>query len=308
MFFQNTINKRIELKGIGIHSGKTVSTYLVPAPVDTGIVFLPYRKNDFSGINAKIENLLHVKNAITIGTNDFSIQTIEHFMAAFSAYDITNLYILVDGQELPILDGSALEIVRSIEQVGIHVQNAFCDIYYIPYPLWIEKEGRYLIALPSDDFKITYTIDFSSKSDAVGIQTAHYNINKDLFKKSIAPARTFGFLEDIEQLKSRNLALGGSLENALVFTKSNLMNDALRFNNECVRHKILDLIGDLSLVGYKLKGHFIAHKAGHFMDMELVKKINKVITKNKRSRNISRNLRKRKEIEFKKFRDKMNLE
>lgn len=308
MYFQNTIKKRIELKGIGIHSGETVRTYLVPAPVNTGIVFLPHRQNDFTGINANIENLLHVKNAITIGTNDFSIQTIEHFMAAFSAFDITNLYILVDGQELPILDGSASEIVRSIEKAGIHVQNAFCDIFYIPYPLWIEKEGRYLIALPSDDFKITYTIDFSSKSDVVGIQTAHFNIDRNAFKKSIAPARTFGFLEDIEQLKSRNLALGGSLENALVFTKRNLMNDALRFNNECVRHKILDLIGDLSLVGYKLKGHFIAHKAGHFMDMELVKKINKLITKNKRSRDFSRNLRKRKEIEFKKFLDKMNLE
>ncbi len=307
MYFQNTIKKRIELKGIGIHSGETVRTYLVPAPVNTGIVFLPYRQNDFSGINANIENLLHVKNAITIGTNDFSIQTIEHFMAAFSVFDITNLYVLVDGKELPILDGSAREIVNFIEEAGILVQNAFSDIFYIPYPLWIEKEGRYLIALPSDEFKITYTIDFSSKSDAVGVQTAHFSIDKDAFKKSIAPARTFGFFEDIEHLKSRNLALGGSVENALVYTKSKLINDDLRFNNECVRHKILDLIGDLSLVGYKMKGHFIAHKSGHSMDMELVKKINKIILKNKRSGDFSGNLRKRKEVEFKKFLDKINL-
>ena len=129
MYFQNTIKKRIELKGIGIHSGETVKIYLVPAPINTGIVFLPYHQNDFTGINANVDNLLHVKNAITIGTSDFSIQTIEHFMAVFSAYEITNLYVLVDGQELPILDGSAKRIVDSIEDVGIHVQNAFCNIY-----------------------------------------------------------------------------------------------------------------------------------------------------------------------------------
>ena len=307
MFFQNTLKKRVELNGIGIHNGEMTKVLLSPAPVNTGIVFLPFRTDNLSGIDAHVENLLYTQNAITIGNNGISIQTIEHFMAAFSALDITNLYVLVDGNELPILDGSSREIVNAIENAGIHTQNDFYDIFYIPYPIWIEKKGRYLIALPSDDYKITYTIDFTSKSNAIGTQTAHFNIDKETFIKSIAPARTFGFVEDLKRMKTNNLARGGSMDNALVFTRNKLMNENLRFENECVRHKILDLIGGLSLAGYKMRGHFIAHKSGHRMDMELVKKINKVMNRKKRSRSISRHILKRKEVEFRRFLNKMNI-
>lgn len=307
MFFQNTLNKRVELNGIGIHNGEMTKVFLVPAPVNTGIVFLPFQPGDLSGIDAHVENLLYTKNAITIGNNGISIQTIEHFMAVFSALDITNLYVLVDGNELPILDGSSIEIVEAIEKAGIHTQNDFYEIFYIPYPIWIEKKGRYLIALPNNDYKITYTIDFTAKSNAVGTQTAHFNIDKETFIKSIAPARTFGFIEDIKRMKTNNLARGGSLNNALVFTRNKLINEHLRFENECVRHKILDLIGGLSLAGYKMRGHFIAHKSGHRMDMELVKKINKVIIRKKRARSISKAILKRKEVEFQRFLRKMNL-
>jgi UDP-3-O-[3-hydroxymyristoyl] N-acetylglucosamine deacetylase len=308
MFFQNTLKTRVEVEGIGIHSGEISRVSLVPAPVNTGIVFLPYVNEEPSTrVKAHINNLLFTNNAITIGNDLINIQTIEHFMATFYAYDITNLYVLVKGNELPILDGSAKEIVDAIERAGIYTQNAFYEVFYIPYPIWVENDGRYLIAIPSNEFKITYTIDFTSKSNAIGTQTAHFTIDKGVFKEAIAPARTFGFSEDLDQLKTNNLALGGSLENALLFTRDGLVNDNLRFTNECVRHKILDLIGDLALAGYKMKGHFMAHKSGHSMDTELVRKINKLMKRKQVSRNISHYLLRKKEMEFNRFKRKMNL-
>ncbi|MFW6138499.1 MAG: UDP-3-O-acyl-N-acetylglucosamine deacetylase [Spirochaetota bacterium] len=307
MFFQTTIRDSIELNGIGLHSGKKSTVYLMPAPVSTGIVFVPYKEDKENSIRVYIDNLLHSNNAITIGNDSFSIKTIEHFMAAFYALDITNLFVVVDGTELPILDGSSNQIVESILETGSQVQNAFYEIFYLPYPIWIEEDGSYLIALPSNNFKITYTIDFSLKSSAVGTQTAHFNVTKDTFINELASARTFGFLEDIDYLKANNLAMGGSLHNALVYTRDRLINEDLRFTNECVRHKILDLIGDLSLVGYKMMGHFIAHKSGHSMDMALVKKIDRIIKRRKKTPAISRELLEKRNKEFKEFKKRMNL-
>jgi UDP-3-O-[3-hydroxymyristoyl] N-acetylglucosamine deacetylase len=247
-------------------------------------------------------------NAITIGTETFSIQTIEHFMAAFYAYGITNAAVIVYGNEMPILDGSSKKIVEAIEEKGIQSQAAFQEMFRVPYPIWIEQNDGYLIALPSNDFRITYTIDFSSKSEAVGTQTAHYIIDRETFVESIAPARTFGFYEELELLKKNNLARGGSLENALVYTKSGLINDDLRFSNECVRHKMLDLIGDLSLVGYRLSGHIIAYKAGHAMDLALARKIDMVRKRKQRKSIITRDILRRREFEFNKFKKRINLE
>ena len=313
MQFQNTIQKRIDFDGIGIHSGERVRASLLPAPVNTGIVFLPAGKNGGEGIlaeggiQAHVKNLLLTSNAITIGHEMFSVQTIEHFMAAFYAMDVDNLFVLVEGSELPILDGSSKDIVKAIDETGTFAQSALQEAFSIPYPIWIENGGSYLIALPGDDFKITYTIDFSSKSHAVGTQTAHYRIDKETFAKALAPARTFGFYEEIEYMKGKRLARGGSLENALIFTKDGLMNEELRFTDECVRHKILDLIGDLSLVGCKLSGHFIAHKSGHTMDMELVKRINRVIKRTGVAFRISRNILRKKHQEYARFKKRLKL-
>jgi UDP-3-O-[3-hydroxymyristoyl] N-acetylglucosamine deacetylase len=228
-------------------------------------------------------------------------------MAAFYAFGITNADVVVYGNEMPILDGSSKQIVEALDATGIQSQAAFQEMFRIPYPIWIEENGSYLIALPSSDFRITYTIDFSLKSDAVGTQTAHYVIDRDTFVESIAPARTFGFYEELEYLKKNNLARGGSLENALVYTKNGLINDNLRFSNECVRHKMLDLIGDLSLVGYRLSGHIIAYKAGHAMDLALARKIDMVRKRKQRNRIISREILRRREFEFNKFKKRINL-
>ena len=307
MFFQNTISNDIRFEGKGIHTGEQSTVLIKPAPVDTGIRFVQWGEDPANGIQAHIDNLIHTNNSITIGKNGNSIQTIEHFMAVFYAYDIQNLFIFVDGKELPILDGSSVKIAEAVEHAGIQVQNAFSEVFYIPYPIWVEGEGRYLIALPSDEYKVTYTIDFSSKSKAVGTQTACFNIDKETFRTSIAPARTFGFSEDLDGLKNRKLALGGTLDNALLYTQERLVNKGLRFENECVRHKILDFIGDLSLTGYKMRGHFIAYKAGHAMDAELVQKITQIIRRKRMARTVPSTILKQKEIEFIRFKRRMNL-
>ena len=306
MFFQSTISDRVEFCGVGLHSGKRAKVILHPAPPHTGAVFLPHNRDKRHGIRATIENLRKTNNAITIGRNGFSVATIEHFMASFYALDITNIYIEVEGDEVPILDGSSNEIVKGILDVGVKAQNAFCDIFYVPYPIWIEDDDSYLIVLPNNNFKVTYTIDFSSKSSAIGTQTASYIVNHETFKRSIAPARTFGFFEDIDYMRTNRLALGGSLDNALVYTKHELINDNLRFDNECVRHKILDLVGDVSLVGYKIRGHFIAYKSGHAMDMMLARKIDGVIKKSRQTDDLSEEVKKE-ELEFKRFKKRIDL-
>jgi len=307
MQLQKTIGKAVSLEGVGIHSGKKSHVLLTPASLNTGIVFKPANPKSSTGIVARVDNLVCTRNAITIGRDGYSIQTIEHFMAVFYVLGITNLYVIVDGEELPILDGSSIKILEAVKEAGIVFQEDYSEAFSIPYPIWIEEDGKYLIALPGDGFRITYTIDFSSKSRAIGTQTAHFNVTPEIFEESIAPARTFGFFEDMDDLRSNNLGLGGSLENALIYTRDELLNPNLRFANECVRHKILDLIGDLSLVGFQLRGYFIAHKSGHSMDMEMVKRIRRIASRSKRYKVLPRELVKRKEREFLRFRKKINL-
>ena len=307
MNFQSTIQRRVDFNGVGIHSGEESQVSLIPAPMNTGIVFKSALDANGEGFHAHVRYLRSTSNAITVGVDGFSVQTIEHFMAAFYALGISNLYVQVEGPELPILDGSCRNIVDKIEEAGIHNQNAVQDIFFIPYPIWVENGGSYLIALPGEDFKVTYTIDFSSKSSAVGTQTAHYKIDRSTFVQSIAPARTFGFYEDIETLRRKKLGLGGSFANALIFTKDTLMNEGLRFADECVRHKILDLIGDLSLVGCPLRGHFIAHKSGHAMDMELAKRIDRMMKRKRIPVHVSRQILRKKEEEFLLFKRRLNL-
>jgi len=307
MLLQGTVQREIEFEGVGLHRGRSVKVTIQPASADTGIVFCSISDGYIYQVRAHYTNLVTTHNAITIGNEGFSIQTIEHFMAAFYALGVSNASILVQGREMPILDGSSKQIIEAILAAGIQTQDVIQENFRIPYPVWIEKNGGYLIALPADDFRVTYTIDFSPKSSAVGTQTAHFIVDRDTFIESIAPARTFGFYEELEHLKRNNLALGGSLDNALVFTRDGLINDDLRFANECVRHKVLDLIGDLSLIGYRLAGHFIAYKAGHAMDLELARKIDMVRRRKQRSKIISREIVRRREFAFKKFKQRVNL-
>ena len=317
MYFQGTIRKELSFKGIGLHTGRMSNVMLLPAPPGTGIIFIRNKigksfnidksLKEGRGIRAHISNITETNNALTIGNENYSVKTIEHFMAAFYSLGLTNLYVIVDEDEMPILDGSSKEIVKKIEKAGVVIQNAICTPVYLPYPLWVEKNGSYLIALPSSIFKVTYTIDFTSKSKAVGTQTAQFVVTRETFKKEISPARTFGFYEDIEKLKSYNLAKGGSVENAIIFTRDGMINSGLRFTDECVRHKILDLIGDMALLGTRVVAHFIAYKSGHTLDIEMVRKIAKSVRRTRHSNKVPPDLIKRKQREFNIFRKKINL-
>jgi UDP-3-O-[3-hydroxymyristoyl] N-acetylglucosamine deacetylase len=307
MRFQATVKREIELRGIGLHSGTTVRVKIQPAPAGTGIEFTSMVSPSFEPVRAHYSNLVNTSNAITISNSSYSIQTIEHFMAALYSLGVYNARILVQGNEMPILDGSSTQIVAAIQEAGVRMQALPQEVFRIPYPIWVEENGGYLIALPADDFRITYTIDFSLKSSAVGTQTAHFIVDTRTFCDSIAPARTFGFYDELEYLKKNNLALGGSLENALVFTKDGLINDDLRFSNECVRHKVLDLIGDLSLIGRPLEGHFIAYKSGHAMDLALTRKIDMVRLRKQRSRVLSKELMRRRESVYRRFKQRVNV-
>jgi len=312
MYFQGTIKKEITIEGIGLHTGRKNIVRILPAAPDTGIVFTPMRSGeglatDENAVCANITNVIATNNALTIGNDNFKVKTIEHFLAAFFALGVTNLIVMVDGEEMPILDGSSREIVEMIDSVGIKVQSAVCTPIYLPYPVWVEINGSYLIALPSSNFKITYTIDFTSKSKAIGTQTAQYVLDPKIFREEIAPARTFGFYEDIEELYKLNLAQGGSTENALIYTKDELINDELRYDDECVRHKILDLIGDLAVLGKRINAHFIAYKSGHTLDIELVKKITKSIRRTRNIKRVPSEVIKEKHEEYYQFKRRINL-
>ncbi len=326
MYFQGTIKKEVSFKGIGLHTGRESEIKLFPAPPDTGIVFVKINNQNEYGcrsiecfdsiekilkngtiIEAKTANITETNNALTIGKGQEKVKTIEHFMAAFYSLGITNLYVAVIGEEMPILDGSSKPIIKKIEKAGIVNQNSICTPVYLPYPLWVEQNGSYLIALPSSRLKVTYTIDFTNKSSAIGTQTAQFVINTDIFKKEIAPARTFGFYEDIEKLKKVNLAKGGSVNNALIFTKDGVINESLRFKDECVRHKILDLIGDMALLGRRVVAHFIAYKSGHTLDIEMVKKIEKSIRRTRHLHKVPSEVVRKKQREFNSFRKRINL-
>jgi len=312
VYFQGTIKNEVTIEGIGLHTGKKSRVRILPAAANTGIIFTPMKKGegiatDSNAVKAEINNILETNNALTIGNNNFQIKTIEHFLAAFFALGITNIIVMVDGEEMPILDGSSMGIVDKIETANIEAQSPVCTPIYIPYPVWVEMNGSYLIALPSSNFKITYTIDFTTKSRAVGTQTAQYLVTADIFRNEIASARTFGFYEDIEKLRKYNLAQGGSVDNALIFTRYALINDSLRYDDECVRHKILDLIGDLATLGRRINAHFIAYKSGHTLDIKLVKKIVKSL---RRTRNINRvpaEIIKEKHKAFYQFKRRINL-
>lgn len=266
-----SVNKEIEYSGIGLHKGENIKMKI-----------LPHNKNEiiFKRIDledGKNEIFLDVDNTfdLTRGTNlrnlyGAAVYTIEHFLSAIAILGITSLIIELDGNELPICDGSAkvfLEIFQEAKVVDIAEE---IDEIIIENPIYLTKEDKNLIALPYDGYKITYAIKF--EHTFLKSQLIEFEINYENYKKEIAPARTFGFDYEIEYLKQNNLALGGTLENAIVIKKDGVLNpDGLRYEDEFVRHKILDIIGDFKVLNKPIKGHIIAIKAGHALDIEFAK-------------------------------------
>ena len=267
---QRTLKHGVECTGIGLHSGEAVSIKIKPAPVDTGIQFV---RTDLDGhpiVKAGFDSVADTTLATTIGTNGCTIATIEHLMAAFFGLGIGNAVVDLDGPEIPIMDGSAAPFIFLIKSAGIKEQNAPRRFMVIKKPFKIDDGDRSVAIYPSNELKVTYLIDFQHPL----LRNQEYELvfSGREFVREISSARTFGFLRDIQTLKENGFAKGGSLDNAVVIDDFRIINeDGLRFQDEFVRHKILDFIGDLSIVGAPIIGHFDVKKSGHFLNQQMLK-------------------------------------
>lgn len=272
---RKTLNKEIQYNGIGLHKGEEIKMKLIPAK-NGGIVFkrvdLESGKNE---ISMEIENTFDLTRGTNL-KNEFgaAVYTIEHFLSALYIAGITDLIVELDGNELPIGDGSARVFLEVIEGVGIQELEEEVKEIEIKIPINLTVGDKHIVALPYDGYKITYTIKFDHTF--LKSQMLEVVLDMESYKNEIANARTFGFDYEIDYLKKNNLALGGTLDNAIVVKKDGVLNpDGLRFEDEFVRHKILDLIGDLKVLNRPIKGHIIAIKAGHALDIEFAKLLKK---------------------------------
>jgi len=265
---QKTLGKTIEIYGIGLHTGKETQLRIMPASPDSGIVF----KIGNNYIKALYQNTCTSALCSTLIYKNSKIATVEHLLAALYGLSINNAFIEVEGDEIPILDGSALIFVENILRANIRLQDAVEKRIIIRQEVKYNNNGIYASVRPSSDFRIKFTIDF--KSRLIGRQTLSIKITPYTFIKEIAPARTFCEYKDIEYMRSIGLIKGGSLENAIVVDDMRLLNSSpLRFIDEFVRHKILDAIGDISLMGYPVSGEFEFFKTGHNVNHQLINEI-----------------------------------
>lgn len=272
MFLQKTIRKKTVVQGVGIHSGNSCSLTFKPAPENTGVYFV---RNDLPGkpfLKVSAGSVEATSYQTTIGGKDFSVATIEHCLSALSALRIDNLFVELDGPEIPICDGSSKFFLESIQKVGMAEQDQPRKYCYITEPIYLTEGDKYAYVLPYHGLRLTVTIDFPHKS--IGKQKIDLEVNEQTFTREIAPARTFGFMKDVEYLKSKGLAKGGSLDNAVVLDDNGILNPGgLLWADEFVRHKALDALGDLVTLEMPLMGHVVLYKAGHDLMNKLVRKI-----------------------------------
>src|SRR6202008_499960 len=267
---QRTLRRQVSCVGIGLHSGNKVNLTLKPAPADFGIRF---RRTDLGDheVPATVHNLAGIQLATGLARNQVSVETVEHLLAALVSAGIDNVVVELNSPEVPIMDGSAAPFIYLIQEAGVKRLQMPRKYLKIVRPIALSRGDKRIALYPSDHFKVTYSISFDHP--LLRHQSRTMRITEDSFVEEIAPARTFGFLKEVEMLRQRGLALGGSLDNAIVLGETGVLNNALRFDDEFVRHKILDVIGDLSLVGYPVIGHLVAHRAGHALHTEFAAKI-----------------------------------
>jgi UDP-3-O-[3-hydroxymyristoyl] N-acetylglucosamine deacetylase len=269
---QQTLANSVSCAGVGLHSGQPVTLTLRPAAPNTGVVFVNRNGKDGASLAASIEHLVPTELCTAISGNGFQVKTIEHILAALAGLDIDNVYVEVDAGEAPVMDGSAAHFVRLIRSAGIVPQNRRQPYLKITRPLEVMDGARRVRIEPSSTTKISYSIHYNHP--LIQTQTYLYEHSVHAFEREIADARTFGFLQEVEALWARGLGQGGSLDNTIILSQDGILNESgLRFANEFVRHKILDLIGDFSLLGVPLIGHLMAERSGHAMHTRLVQQI-----------------------------------
>lgn len=262
---QTTIHNTVRCKGIGLHSGKQVEIVLRPAAEDTGILFSIHTGSGSSFISPNPELVVATGLATTIGNGQDAVSTVEHLLASVRGLGIDNIHVEVRGNELPIMDGSAGPFVYLLRQAGVRELSKSRRVMAVTRSINFEQEGKYVRAFPHDGFAVDYTIEFAHPQ--IGTQNLYLEITPEVFMEQLAKARTFGFLKEVEYLHANGLALGGSLDNAVVLDDYGVINEGgLRFADEFVRHKILDFIGDMAVLDMPLQGRFEVYASGHALN------------------------------------------
>jgi len=270
MTYQTTIEKPVATKGIGLHTAVKSDLRLVPAPADTGIVFRRVDLDNFE-IEAHVRNVARVSYATSLMKKGVLLSTTEHLLAALYSCGVDNVYVELDALELPILDGSSQPFIEMLAQAGIRRLRKRRKYLKVLKPLEFTDGGRRIGIYPANDFQVYCFVEYANP--AVGVQEIEMRVGRESFCEKLAPARTFGFVQDFEGLRRMGLIRGGSLENAIVLNENGVMNGPLRFPDEFGRHKALDLIGDLALVGRPLLARVEAYKAGHALHTQLVTRL-----------------------------------
>jgi UDP-3-O-[3-hydroxymyristoyl] N-acetylglucosamine deacetylase len=266
---QRTLRRPISCVGIGLHSGNKVTLSLKPAAPDHGIRFRRTDMGHFE-VPATVNHLAGIQLATGLSRDQVSVETVEHLLSALVSLGVDNVIVELNSPEVPIMDGSAAPFVYLIQEAGIKKQAKNRKYLKIVRPVALSRGDKRIAIYPSDHFKVTYSVSYDHP--LLRHQSRTLRITEESFIEEIAPARTFTFLKDVEMLRQNGLALGGSLENAVVLGETGVLN-ALRFEDEFVRHKILDAVGDLGLVGYPVIGHLVAHRAGHALHTEFAAKV-----------------------------------
>ncbi|MBW3571723.1 MAG: bifunctional UDP-3-O-[3-hydroxymyristoyl] N-acetylglucosamine deacetylase/3-hydroxyacyl-ACP dehydratase [Gemmatimonadetes bacterium] len=269
---QNTIARAGEIQGTGLHTGAEARMGLLPAPVDTGIVF---RRTDLPGTGDIPANLAHVVGTdlgTSIGIGEAKVHTVEHLLAALVARDIDNAFVEIDAAELPAADGSARDFGRLLDGCGVEEQDAPARYLMVAETFSLTQDRSEYVVAPAQDYRVSASIEFDHP--LIGRQFASFRVGEPSFHTEVLPARTFGFLRDVEAMRGRGLARGGSKDNAVVLTEDGLLEGTeLRFPDEFVRHKALDVVGDLALVGARIRGHVIAERPGHLGNVALAREL-----------------------------------
>lgn len=272
MLRQRTLKKATRTTGVGLHTGVRVEMTLRPAPVDTGIVFQRSDLPKFPSIPALAANVGDTRLSSTLNVDGASISTVEHLMSALAGLGIDNLFVDVAGPELPIMDGSAGPFVFLLQSAGIAEQNARKRYLRVTAPVEVSDGDKWARFTPFDGFRLDFTIDFPHPVFGSENRNVVVDFAFDSYAKEIARARTFGFMQDVEAMRAAGLGLGGSLQNAVVLDEFRVLNsEGLRYDNEFVRHKVLDAIGDLYLLGHPLIGQYTAYKSGHALNNKLAR-------------------------------------
>jgi UDP-3-O-[3-hydroxymyristoyl] N-acetylglucosamine deacetylase len=272
MIKQRTLNNVVRATGIGLHTGKKISLTLKPAPVDTGIVFRRVDLDPPVEIRARHENVGDTVLSTTLSSGDVRISTVEHLLSAFAGLGIDNSIVELDAAEVPIMDGSAGPFVFLLQSAGIAEQNAPKRFIRVKRSVQVEDKDKWARFDPFEGFKVSFRIDFDHPAFSGDTKQATIDFSTTSFVKEVSRARTFGFLRDYERLREMNLVLGGNLSNAVVVDENRILNeDGLRYEDEFVKHKVLDAIGDLYLLGYSLIGAFSGYKSGHGLNNRLLR-------------------------------------